>query len=128
MPKHTQDRPKLGPIFRYWQRRLGLENWKIWYRYTSPEQLGNDRCGAIVLTRHIQEASISILDPKEANKADRPNLDVEETVVHELVHIHIDPFFQGETRADVCLEEWAVVALSKALVQEHRASRRKPQH
>jgi hypothetical protein len=116
-------RPDLAALLAELQRELRLQDWRIEVAYVP--NLTN-RAGYPVhgLCSHLVDAkvaSIAIRDPETPATADDPS--VEETLVHELVHLHFAPF-SGSSSAEIAAEEQAVWALTEALHTAKNASRR----
>jgi hypothetical protein len=116
-------RPDLAALLAELQRELRLQDWRIDVSYVP--NLTN-RAGYPVhgLCSHLVDAkvaSIAIRDPETPATADDPS--VEETLVHELVHLHFAPF-SGSSSAEIAAEEQAVWALTEALHAAKTEARR----
>lgn len=85
------NRPPLGPLIADWARVLHLaDSWRITGRYVQHTDMGDKTTtGQVRRNRAQREAEIWILDPKldRANNAERFDYNVEEDVIHELVHV-----------------------------------------
>lgn len=106
--------PDLNQRLRWWQGRLGLRDWKIWIEYVDDLTRDDGRtvwglCDRIVDNR---SAVIRIRTPTTPAEV----AEVEDTIVHELLHCVLAPLggYESATRA---AEEQAVWTLSPLLVQ-----------
>jgi hypothetical protein len=105
-----------------WRRRLGLNEWKVRAEFVPLARLqkGVDPQrhyygeSDIDLARH--KAVVRICDPEEMAAFD-PELPIEETLLHELGHILLDP---SSRIADDSLFELGLDRLSKALLAAYR--------
>ena len=110
----------------FWKRLLHLEQWDIVARIARgngldlPEQV-QGRCNWTI-SRH--EALIRIMNPIDWDKGIIFPQDMEATLVHELLHLHLAPFdnFKSDTAEDNALEQ-AIHHLSLALVSLRRAGK-----
>lgn len=122
----TPKRPNLVKLCSYWRTELDLRDWTFKIRYSKVCELDGERkAGTTLITRHKRLAYITILDPKAVDECDWPNIDVEKTLVHELLHCPIETFFDARTRADICAIEWLIDSVAIALVNFKRASVKK---
>jgi hypothetical protein len=110
-----------------WQRTLRLQDWQIKVKIARgngldlPEGI-QGRCEWVIKRR---SAFIRLLDPVDWDKTCLWPQDMEVTLVHELLHLHMAPFdeFKVGTPKDVAVEQ-AIVAISNALVTLKRLSAR----
>jgi hypothetical protein len=94
---------RLERQMRFWQKRLGLENWKIDLRVQRQKAMG-DVWGTAEWDDEKKTAMVSVLDPRDYNlRGGELKLDLECTIVHELVHIQVSPLDarNAEVREDV---------------------------
>jgi hypothetical protein len=106
-----------------WAKILRLQDWHITIRYCRRFEFPTEdvKGGDISMLLAKRDASIRILDPIDYAPTYLPPIDTELTVVHELVHVHIEGFYRDY---DSVAMEQAVHALSSALVALDRAARR----
>lgn len=108
-------KPDLDELVAKWAPVLRLQDWTIRIGYHRRWSFYHDElCGGDVscLVKK-RDASIRILDPIDYCPDWLPPMDIEYTVVHELVHLHIEPFYAG---GNVDQMEQAVHALATALI------------
>jgi hypothetical protein len=87
-----------------WQRRLGLEDWNLSVRIVRQSAIHRDAWGAAEWDPDTKTGLISVLDPRDYNlRGGELKLDMECTIVHELVHIQVSPLDARDegTREDV---------------------------
>jgi hypothetical protein len=117
-------KPDLIELMARLQRELRLQDWRIDVSYVrdlcaSDGTVVHGLCYSLV---DAKTARIEIRDPETPAGDNDPT--VEETLVHELVHLHFAPL-SGFTQADIAVEEQAVWALSEAICNaKNDASRR----
>lgn len=82
---------ELEDLLRHWQRKLRLQDWDIEIRFVSKDEM-TGRDGTVQYHTHLKTARIEVLRPGE----ERPNAwipyDIENTIVHELLHLHLSYF------------------------------------
>lgn len=73
---------ELEQLTSYWQDKLRLVDWDITVRYKTQSQLG-EAVGRAKYIETLNQATIEILKPEH----DEWGTDIEETLVHELLHV-----------------------------------------
>ncbi|MEH2384915.1 MAG: hypothetical protein V7K14_03790 [Nostoc sp.] len=98
-----------------WQQRLGLLDWDVSVKIVSSEEIEEDAEGRVTWVINKKTADIKLIKP-EGHPFDalRP-YDMEETLVHELLHLHFAPF-NIDTGLKAISQEQAINAIAKALV------------
>jgi hypothetical protein len=77
---------------RSWQKRLGMEEWRLTVRLVRQKDLDKNTWGNAEWDPDEKTGTISVLDPIDYNlKGGGLRLDMECTIVHELVHIQVSP-------------------------------------
>jgi hypothetical protein len=113
---------KLTSIKREWQKLLRLQDWKIKIRFATDEELeeatGVEAVGACHSSPETREAQILIADVSVLEEGDRQR-DVENTIVHELLHVHFAPF-QSDHEAVKLQHEQAIEPITDALLKLKR--------
>lgn len=116
--------PNLQTICTYWQKRLRLQDWDIKIKYERFRRMQNSTgqipWGQIQMNQEYRSARILILHPSDNEQA---RGDIEETVVHELLHIHFSEVRpQAIKPGDDIAEERVINALAQALITLHKES------
>jgi hypothetical protein len=83
---------RLDRQLKTWQKRLGLEDWNFTLRLARQSEIDRNSWGASEWDPGSKTGTISVLDPRDYNlKGGELKLDMECTIVHELVHIQVSP-------------------------------------
>jgi hypothetical protein len=83
---------RLDRQLKTWQKRLGLEDWSFTLRLVRQSEIDRNSWGASEWDPESKTGAISVLDPRDYNlKGGELRLDMECTIVHELVHIQVSP-------------------------------------
>lgn len=82
----------LDQRLKFWQKRLGLDDWTMTLRVVRQREINPDAWGSAEWDPTAKTALINVLDPRDYNlKGAELKLDMECTIVHELVHIQVAP-------------------------------------
>lgn len=111
---------ELNDLCKEWQETLRLQNWDIEVHIVRARDMSLAGCGG-TCNAHLQRANafIEILDPIDYE--DPEAQDMETTLVHELLHIHLWPFDKTESgNLENDALERAVIQISRALVDLKR--------
>src|SRR5580658_7158433 len=87
-----------------WQKRLGLDDWNMTLQVVRQSEIDPNAWGSSHWDARAKTATIQVLDPRDYNlKGADLRLDMECTIVHELVHIQVAPLGDTslEAREDV---------------------------
>ena len=83
---------RLDRQLKFWQKRLSLDEWNLSLRVVRQSQIDRNSWGASEWDPDTKTGVISVLDPRDYNlKGGELRLDMECTIVHELVHIQVSP-------------------------------------
>ena len=83
---------RLDRQMKSWQRRLGLEDWSLTLRLVRQSEIDRNSWGTAEWDPDARTGVINVLDPRDYNlKGGDLKLDMECTIVHELVHIQVSP-------------------------------------
>ncbi len=75
-----------------WQKRLGMDDWRLTIKVVRQNSLDKNTWGNAEWNPDEKTGIISVLDPTDYNlKGGDLKLDMECTIVHELVHIQVGP-------------------------------------
>lgn len=103
----------LTKVLKRWQKRLRLRDWDIDIQRAKPKRLGGKyNVGRVEYSLDSKTATILVSDKLKNKK------DVEHTIVHELLHLHLAPLSQS--CEDDCYgihEEQAIESITKALLE-----------
>jgi hypothetical protein len=99
-----------------WQERLNLNDWKITFALVHPDKLEPKTLGNINWDSDVKTAKIQVLSSYDYQLPYREMLDdMEFTVVHEMVHLHLASLPKSDASRRV--EEHAVNELAAALLR-----------
>lgn len=109
-------KPDLAALVADWQARLRLRDWRIATEYVADlrDSSGRPAYGLCYPFVDAKKATILIRDP-EASAPIKSAPSIEETVVHELLHLHFAPF-DNTAPAEIAAEEQAVWSIAEAIV------------
>ena len=83
---------RLDRQLKLWQKRLGLKEWTLALKVVRQSEIDRNSWGAAEWDPVAKTGIISVLDPRDYNlKGEDLRLDMECTIVHELVHIQVAP-------------------------------------
>jgi hypothetical protein len=116
---HLETQSFLNQRLWIWQKRLRLQDWNISVRMARVADLRPKTLGNINWDRKEKSAVISVMSPDDYRIHGSAMLeDMEMTVVHELVHLHLSGLPRNEETKKV--EEQAVNMLAEALIKLDR--------
>jgi len=99
-----------------WQERLNLKDWNITFELVRPDKLEPKTLGNIKWDSDVKAAKIQVLSAYDYQLPYREMLDdMEFTVVHEMVHLHLASLPKSDASRRV--EEHAVNELAAALLR-----------
>ena len=111
--------PELQELCRKWQTILRLQDWDVEAVFVRQSEL-EDADARIFPTLARKEAKIKILDPidfhGERLKDSGTPTNIEMLLVHELLHLHFEPFWDNEEQKHELEMEQAIHSLAKSLV------------
>lgn len=115
---------ELEKRLKYWQKRLNLRDWKFTIGIARASSLGGEHQGGINWELNSKSAMIRILDPEDYPGGTMVPQDMENTLVHELVHVHFAAISEkcNPKPSDIYsfFEEQAIEALTDTLIQLER--------
>ena len=81
---------RLTDQLKSWQKRLGLDDWNMSLQVVRQSKIDPNAWGSSHWDNRAKTATIQVLDPRDYNlKGADLRLDMECTIVHELVHIQV---------------------------------------
>jgi hypothetical protein len=100
---------------RYWQGRLRLLDWNVTIRFCPQSELDDDAQAKCHWNEHARTCSIKIVNPDEYESALGVKQDIEDTIRHELIHLHF--VFLGVLKGtNLILLEQAIESISGAFI------------
>lgn len=103
-----------------WQKRLRLQDWVVQAKISRNRDVGDKSQGHCRWVIQKKMATILILDPLDYPEDTMHPQDMEQTLVHELLHLHFAPFDdEVDTPKEVAIEQ-ATDCIAYALVNLHR--------
>jgi hypothetical protein len=83
---------RLDRQMKFWQKRLGLVDWSLTVRLVRQSEIDPNSWGMAAWDPDSKTGTISVLDPRDYNlHGGELKLDMQCTIVHELVHIQVSP-------------------------------------
>ncbi len=110
------DRADLAPLLQRWQRLLGLDGWQITARYARTYDVEDGRQAESAINPRTLCAAITIVEPMDWSTEWVGVVDVEQALVHELVHVATADWLAREDSAEDVAREQAIVRIERALV------------
>lgn len=104
----------------YWQRVLRLQDWEIEVNVARAYHMRLDGLAECHWQIKKRMAVINLQDPIDFDPGWLGDRDMELSLVHELLHLHLAPWSPQEGTEDDVFEEQAIHAMSKAFVELER--------
>lgn len=115
---------ELVELCREWQETLQLQDWTVAVAILRGRDMTHvDNSAQVYYVQRTKEARIAILDPVDYPESNIFPQDMEQALVHELVHLHVAPIWDDESDHEVQGEQ-AVNCLANALIAAKRAGNR----
>lgn len=103
-----------------WQKRLRLQDWVVKVKIARNKDVAEKSQGHCNWVIQKKMATIIILDPLDYPDDTMHPQDMEQTLVHELLHLHFAPFDdEVDTPKEIAIEQ-ATDCIAYALVNIHR--------
>lgn len=118
------DLPQLEQLKNEWQKILSLESWDIRVCVTRRKQMPDTTCdGTNLFNQDHELAMINIVDPQDYESDLGAEQDMEETLLHELLHLVLSRCAPDENDAlRMSLFEQSINRLSRAFIRIKRSS------
>ena len=117
--QHVMTKRKLEALTKYWQKQLRIQDWIITPVFAKKEDMHSDTSVGQVTTHFAEKtAEIKILSDKYRAVPDKGDLEIEETIVHELLHIVLLGYDMTSVNSKVyklCIEQ-PINQIAKALI------------
>jgi hypothetical protein len=98
-----------------WQKRLRLQDWIVQVRIARALELPENSMGCVHAVLPKKMASIKILDPIDYDHSSMCPQDMENTLVHELLHLHFEPIVLNNDSKTIELEQ-AIESITSGLL------------
>ena len=106
----------LQKICSFWQKLLRLGDWEIDLQVVRCFDISEERAADLGVFAEKKHATIRLLHPNDCDPDWKPSSTPEHKIVHELLHLHLNPFSQYEDDDKRIAEEQVVHILSILLV------------
>jgi hypothetical protein len=113
----------LEEICAKWQHILRLRDWDVKIAFAHAYDIAANCSGDVAFVVAKKTATINILFEAEYHSSIKWPQDIEKTIVHELVHLHLGPVDHFDGLRERLLEQ-AVECLASALVDRDRAEKK----
>ncbi len=113
---------QLDGLLRKWQKKLRLQDWELDILYVDPVQFSKEgSCGEIRahVNRKLGVIGIGRPDLMLEKDPDYCNHEIEDTIIHELLHLHLNPFSPFDDDLGMLAVEQAIEAISRVILAEH---------
>ncbi|WP_157800947.1 hypothetical protein [Bacillus solitudinis] len=102
----------------YWQEKLRLRDWIITIRIVREKEMDPNRAAEISWTLSKKMASVRILDPIDYPDGLMAMQDMENSLVHELLHLHFAPIHEDAHDREhyEVFEEQAIESITHGLI------------
>ena len=112
-------------LCRKWQEILKLNDWRVVVELARESEFSvPDRAGEVFITLSKGEALIRLLDPFIPTEDCLFPYDMEQTLVHELLHLHFTTFEPKDDDLKYAFWELAIDRLATILVELHRQTQK----
>jgi hypothetical protein len=100
----------------YWQEILRLQDWDVPLRVCRSYAMKREDCLAYIeVYENKREAHITFLDPSDYDPDGWPQEELEQSLIHELIHLHLWAFNPEEDTPQWTAMEQAVHSLAQAV-------------
>lgn len=84
---------------RFWQEILRLQDWNVTVKVLRRSQKWTEStCGSVRVFLDSKSADLQLLDSQDFQPGDDPSIiDMEDTLVHELLHLHMESIVGAES-------------------------------
>jgi hypothetical protein len=119
---------ELQELCEEWQERLSLRDWRVTAEFVDTNALGDDSVGDNHWTLPLKLSTIRILEDRYIPASSIAG-DAEETLVHELLHLHFakwsdETYLKSDEYGTPVEGEQGIDAISRALVALKREAER----
>jgi hypothetical protein len=115
---------QLAVLCKNWQSVLRLKDWDIKVGFSTRNEMVEGARGLCIPEIETKTAIIRVLEEKCYDDGPWP-YDAEETLIHELLHLHFLPMKIQPDTAENTAQEQAINLISAALVELKKVAKRK---
>lgn len=119
---------QLQERLKYWQEKLRLQDWEIEVKIKKSWDMPENTVACVDWTLNRKIATIFVLDPDFYSPYCAGERDMEQDLVHELLHLHLAPIhdhFGNNDKIFSTFEEQAIESIASALIALDRKDARK---
>lgn len=112
---------ELKERLKYWKKKLRLQDWMIWIELAKSQDMMNPNCEAQI--NHLQQnkqAKILIVHPDHRPHESWYPQDMEWSLVHELLHLHLNPIENENNPNNYDFVEQAIESITHGLIALER--------
>ena len=114
---------QLQALCREWQQVLRLQDWDVRCKFVRQREMTDSGCaGECRFQLEKKQAVIYVIDPIDWPPNCAWPQDVEKTLVHELLHLHMAPFQPSHDTLEHVMMEQAIESIATGLVRLRRAN------
>lgn len=106
-----------------WQPILGLADWGVLVRMAHLKDMPDRFCTCCITPHRLKRQALIQIVPEEEwdnGSSDFPQYNPEQSIVHELLHLHFDPFDTRDNTPERMAEEQAIHALTMAFTRQEK--------
>ena len=103
-----------------WKRRLGIADWTVHVNFVHQMTLLENSQGSVTIYAFSKTAAILLPSPETYSNDVIPNQDMEDTIVHELIHVVFDVIDATEkSNTEELMYERGIRAMAQALLDAY---------
>ena len=119
-PESETIRPVLETIVAKWKPMLRVSDWEVTIGYAHQHEFRSPSAEAQChYERNLKRARILVLEPAEYHSGNGFPQDIEETVVHELLHLHFATIDDSDGVKEVVFEQ-AIESIATSIIALER--------
>lgn len=116
------DQAKLETLCMTWKKRLGLSHWDITIRFAESGELEEWNEGRVLHKQCQEHALILIKRSEEYNALEGREQDIEETIVHELLHLVFGLFPEASSDLEEKVFDQSLDRVARVLIRLSRGA------
>lgn len=112
-------RTELNRVTNYWQSVLRLKDWEVAVEMVPPSRIQNQGFGVSYIDLLSRRTTIHLAEYSGHSGSPAHDYSWQETLVHELLHCHFEPFMCDEGQDGNLAQEQALNMLASAFLSLH---------